>query len=622
MPRRATSPVSCWPRLRHHIGLALPKTVVLSISSTVVPPNGKPSSAINEPKQKCPDMDPLAVTSAKSSAEDGRRCVNAVAVPFCKGGRHNQVIVRTKFMIKGGGYDNPTKKAIAEHKPIHSQNINNLVLVNGENYLNLIVDATDISPEEEYDYIVVGGSTAGCPLAATLSSNYSVLLLERGGLPYEHPDVLSEEKILVDLYEANDRDSPAQPFTSEDGIPSARGRVLGGSSTINVGIYSRADSDFYSRTGIKWDMGAVKKAYEWVEESVVFGTDKLTTWESSVRDALLESNIGPDNGFTLDHVVGAKVTGATFDERGRRHGAVELLNKANPENLRVIVNATVQRLNFSSSESSGFDLLICALGSPQLLLLSGVGPRPHLTSLNIPVILDQPFVGQFMYDPPRSTVNLVTPFPISGIGSHAIGISRDGFSINDISGATPFYSPVSEILFPDPSPPINLSIASIVTKLTRTQSSGSLQLASATNISVNPNVRFNYFSNPEDLSRCSNMIRYIATMISTPSMEAYKFRGPNGEKSFLFVGTSLAENESDGGTLKAFCRKTLRTIYHYHGGCTVGKVVDGDLKAIGIKALRVVDGSTFPTSPGTNPQATLMMLGRYIGLKIKEERSA
>ncbi|KAK2968205.1 hypothetical protein RJ640_017686 [Escallonia rubra] len=486
----------------------------------------------------------------------------------------------------------------------------------GESYLNLIVDATDISPEEEYDYIVVGGGTAGCPLAATLSSNYSVLLLERGGLPRDHPDVLSEEKILVNLYEANDRDSPAQRFTSEDGIPNFRGRILGGSSMINVGIYSRADGNFYARTGIKWDMGAVKKAYEWVEESIVFGTDNLTTWESSVRDALLESNIGPDNGFTLDHVVGAKVTGATFDETGRRHGAVELLNKANPENLRVIVNATVEKLNFSSSASSG------ALGSPQLLLLSGVGPRPHLASLNIPVILDQPFIGQFMYDPPRSTINLVTPFPISGIGSHAVGISRDGFSINDFSGATPFYSPVSEIFFPDPSPPINLSVATIAAKLTRTQSSGSLQLASATNISVNPSVRFNYFSNPEDLSRCSNMIRYLANMISTPSMEAYKFQGLKGEKSFLFVGTSLAENESDSGTLEVFCRKTLRTIYHYHGGCTVGKVVDGDLKAIGIKALRIVDGSTFPTSPGTNPQATLMMLGRYIGLKIKEERSA
>ncbi|KAK2968211.1 hypothetical protein RJ640_017692 [Escallonia rubra] len=185
----------------------------------------------------------------------------------------------------------------------------------------------------EYDYIVVGGGTAGCPLAATLSSNYSVLLLEWGGLPHDHPDVLSQEKYVVNLYEANDRDSPAQRFTSEDGIPNLRGRILGGSSMINVGIYSRADGDFYARTGIKWDMGAVKKAYEWVEESIVFGTDNLTTWESSVRDALLESNIGPDNGFTLDHVVGVKVTGATFDEAGRRHGAVELVNKANPENL-------------------------------------------------------------------------------------------------------------------------------------------------------------------------------------------------------------------------------------------------------------------------------------------------
>ncbi|KAK3025818.1 hypothetical protein RJ639_040724 [Escallonia herrerae] len=453
----------------------------------------------------------------------------------------------------------------------------------GESYLNLIVDATDISPEEEYDYIVVGGGTA--------------------------------ENYVVNLYEANDRDSPARRFTSEDGIPNFRGRILGGSSMINFGIYSRADGNFYARTGIKWDMGAVKKAYEWVEESVVFGTDKLTTWESSVRDALLESNIGPDNGFTLDHVVGAKVTGATFDQTGRRHGSVELLNKANPENLRVIVNATVEKLNFSSSESSG------ALGSPQLLLLSGVGPRPHLTSLNIPVVLDQPFISQFMYDPPRNYINLVAPFPI-GIESHAIGISRDGFAINDLSGATPFYSPVSEILFPDPSPPINLSVATIAAKLTRIQSSGSLQLASATNISINPNVRFNYFSNPEDLSRCSNMIRYVANMISTPSMEAYKFQGLKGEKSFLFVGTSLAENESDSGTLEVFCRKTLRTIYHYHGGCTIGKVVDSDLKAIGIKALRIVDGSTFPTASGTNPQATLMMLGRYIGLKMKEERSA
>ncbi|KAK3026966.1 hypothetical protein RJ639_040818 [Escallonia herrerae] len=507
----------------------------------------------------------------------------------------------------------------------------------GKNYRNSILDATDISPEEEYDYIVVGGGTAGCPLAATLSSNHSVLLLERGQLPDAYPDVLTAEKLMANLYETNDKDSPAQPFTSEDGMPNLRGRVLGGTSMINFGIYSRADDDFYAKSGIKWDMGVVKKAYEWVEESVVFGTDKLTTWETSFRDALLESNIGPDNGFTLDHVVGAKVTGSTFDEKGRRHGAVELLNKANPGNLRVIVNAAVERLEFSASESSGLsavgvtyrdstgkthharvrqkgEVILSAgdLGSPQLLLLSGVGPRPHLTSLNITIVHDQPFVGQYMYDPLRNGVNLVNPFTMSEFGIHAVGISRDGFTINGFSVDVPFFSPVSQLFFPDPSPPINLSVVSITTKITRPQSSGSLQLVSATNISINPIVRFNYLTNPRDLSQCSNAIRYVAKMISTPSMEAYKFQGLDGERSFQFVGTSLAENESRGETLESVCRKTLRSFYHHHGGCTVGKVVDGDLKALGIKALRIVDASIFAVSPGTNPQATLMMLGRYV----------
>lgn len=63
--------------------------------------------------------------------------------------------------------------------------------------------------------------------------------------------------------------------------------------------------------------------------------------------------------------------------------------------------------------------------------------------------------------------------------------------------------------------------------------------------------------------------------------------------------------------LEDYCRNTVMTIWHYHGGCQVGKVVDGDYKVVGIDALRVIDGSTFNYSPGTNPQATVMMLGRY-----------
>lgn len=132
-------------------------------------------------------------------------------------------------------------------------------------------------PKEEYDYIVVGGGTAGCPLAATLSENYSVLLVERGAVAHTNPNVIHEERLLNNVLETDDKDSPAQAFTSEDGISNVRGRALGGSSMINFGIYSRADEDLYKRSGIDWDMPFVKKR-----------PDHLNSWQSSVKEALLQ----------------------------------------------------------------------------------------------------------------------------------------------------------------------------------------------------------------------------------------------------------------------------------------------------------------------------------------------
>ncbi|CBI31861.3 unnamed protein product, partial [Vitis vinifera] len=72
--------------------------------------------------------------------------------------------------------------------------------------------------------------------------------------------------------------------------------------------------------------------------------------------------------------------------------------------------------------------------------------------------------------------------------------------------------------------------------------------------------------------------------------------------------------------LEQFCIDTVMTIWHYHGGCHVGRVVEPDYKVIGVDGLRIIDGSTFNHSPGTNPQATVMMLGRYMGEKILGER--
>ena len=218
-------------------------------------------------------------------------------------------------------------------------------------YMKSVYDATDPRLEGQYDYIVIGGGTAGCPLAATLSEKYSVLVLERGGAPKEHPNVLHLGGFFPNLMQDDDGTTPAQRFTSEDGVANVRGRVLGGSSMINAGFYSRGNKEFFSASGVNWDMEAVEKAYEWVEETLVH-RPRLTEWQSAFNEALLETGGGPSNGFNLNHNIGTKVSGSTFDEAGRRHGAVELLNRGNSKNLQVAVEATVEKIIFSTKDSS------------------------------------------------------------------------------------------------------------------------------------------------------------------------------------------------------------------------------------------------------------------------------
>uniref|UniRef100_A0A803Q7F7 Glucose-methanol-choline oxidoreductase N-terminal domain-containing protein n=1 Tax=Cannabis sativa TaxID=3483 RepID=A0A803Q7F7_CANSA len=203
-----------------------------------------------------------------------------------------------------------------------------------------VYNATDLPLVEKYDYIVIGGGTAGCPLATTLSEKYSVLVLERGNVPQAHPDTLVASGIFTNLVEEDDGTTPAQRFTSKDGVENVRGRVLGGSSMINAAFYSEADEDFLAMSGVDWDMEEVEKAYEWVRKSSV-SYSNLSVWQIAAKDAFVEAGIGPDNGITLEHKVGVKQSGSTFDEMGRRHGAVELLNNGNLNNLKIAIHASL-----------------------------------------------------------------------------------------------------------------------------------------------------------------------------------------------------------------------------------------------------------------------------------------
>lgn len=150
-------------------------------------------------------------------------------------------------------------------------------------------------------------------------------------------------------------------------------------------------------------------------------------------------------------------------------------------------------------------------------------------------------------------------------------------------------------------------------KISRPFSTGYMELQSK-DPNENPKVTFNYFKDARDLQRCAEGMEMLKKVVESPSLS--RFRSENSSfnslmELMLSIPMNLRKKHANAThSLEQFCIDTVMTIWHYHGGCHVGSVVDRDYKVVGVDSLRVVDGSTFHESPGTNPQATVMMLGR------------
>ncbi|KAD6453369.1 hypothetical protein E3N88_08074 [Mikania micrantha] len=503
-------------------------------------------------------------------------------------------------------------------------------------------EATEAPRVSFFDYIVIGGGTAGIPLATTLSANYSVLLLERGGSPYNDPNVASVFN-FGRYFSDTSPDSPSQQFIVE-GVVNSRPRVLGGGTSINAGFYSRGEEKFNIEARLT-DENLIQDSYEWSEKVMVF-KPVVQNWQSALRAGLVEAGVVPYNGFTYDHLVGTKVGGTIFDENGTRHTAADLLQYANPDGLSLYLHATVHKIIFKCKghsrpraigvvfedslgkkhmaylkgrKNDEIILAAGALGSPQLLMLSGIGPKDQLDALDIKVVLDQPYVGQDMSDNPLNALFVPSPIAVELSLAQVVGITPFGSYIEEAGGFNFIFANLSAyqgftyekggFVFEKANGPLSKGDLKIVNR----------------NPADNPSVTFNYYTEPEDLQKCVDGLKTILKAVDSQAFSNYKYANMT-DQDILDLNMKLPYNLIPHGntstSLEQHCKDTLITIWHYHGGCHIGQVIDDEYKVLGVDSLRVIDGSTILNSPGTNPQASLLMLGRYMGVTILKQRLA
>jgi choline dehydrogenase len=522
---------------------------------------------------------------------------------------------------------------------------------------------------EEFDYIVVGAGSAGCVVAARLSEEpgTSVLLLEAGGSD-RHPTL----KIPLGFLKAvvNPRFNWGFVTEPEPGLggrqlPLPRGRVLGGSSSINGMFYMRGhplDYDQWRQMGADgWSYADVlpyfrKMETSWRGANAYHGDSGLVAVNPIDSPLLLHEPLmetAARAGFpTSDDLAGENPEGfargeQTIDKRGRRVSAATAYLKPAMKrpNLAVRTGALTERVLIEQGRAVGVayrvgdaprtvrarrEVILSGgtYNSPHLLMLSGVGPAAQLRAQGIAVVVDSPGVGANLSEHANVSMEWNAAKPVTflhqlrydrlvlsalrwaTIGGGALATQLN--SCNIVIRTRPHLDR-PDIQFM--ANPIRFDAEPWFPGLTKRQSHvfwaglvslhphsrGWVRLASADPRAL-PAVRLNLMTAEADLATMRAGMRAARTIYGTEPQAA------------LMAGERLpgltVESDAD---LDAFIRETCYVAMHPVGTCAMGmgeaSVVTPDLKVIGVEGLRVVDASVMPTVPGGNTNAPTIMIG-------------
>lgn len=523
----------------------------------------------------------------------------------------------------------------------------------------------------EADFVVVGAGSAGCALAYRLAeAGRTVIVVEFGGSDWgpfiRMPGALSYP-LNMKRYDWGYATEP-EPHLNNRVLAAPRGKVLGGSSSINGMIYVRGharDFDTWSEMGAKgWNFADVlpyfKRMERWhgPEQSDWRGSDGPLHVSRGARanplyDAFVEAGRQAGYPLTKDYN-GAQQEGfGAFEQtvyRGRRWSAANayLAPALRRFNVR-LVSGFAERVLFEHGRAVGVALgdgrvtellarrevilSASAFNSPKLLMLSGIGPAAHLAEHGIPVVADRPGVGSNLQDHLEVYFQMKASHPITLytymnlLGKAYVGarwlLTRTGPGATNNFESTGFIRSRAGVDYPD----IQFHFLPLAVRYDgqsalpghgfqahvgpmRSPSRGTVRLKSPDPTTA-PEIRFNYMSTEEDWSDFRRAIRLTREIFQQDAFSEFSA----GE-------FKPGEGVTEDADIDAFIREYAESAYHPCGTCRMGAaddpeaVVDPSAKVIGVDGLRVVDSSIFPQITNGNLNAPSIMVGEKVAAHI------